>query len=85
MPQPPSAPGHAVPDTGALAPVTQNALPGVTFSGFRPLGAQGVLVNFPQTPSNAAALDVMTFEMAHFIMERRMMLTIKSLAERGTV
>ena len=30
-------------DTGALTAVTQNALPGVTFSGFRPLGAQGVL------------------------------------------
>jgi len=25
-------------DTGALAPVTQNALPGVTFSGFQPFG-----------------------------------------------
>ena len=30
-------------DTGALTAVTQNALPGVTFSGFRPLGGQGVL------------------------------------------
>jgi hypothetical protein len=30
-------------DTGALTAVTQNALPGVTFSGFQPIGAQGVL------------------------------------------
>jgi hypothetical protein len=29
--------------TGALTAVTQNALPGVTFSGFQPVGAQGVL------------------------------------------
>ena len=38
-----------------------------------------------RTPVWAAAFDVMTFEMAHFIMERRMMLQIKSLAERGSV
>jgi len=38
-----------------------------------------------RTPVWAAAFDVMSFEMAHFIMERRMMLQIKSLAERGTV
>jgi hypothetical protein len=30
-------------ETGALTAVTQNGLPGVTFSGFQPIGAQGVL------------------------------------------
>jgi uncharacterized protein YndB with AHSA1/START domain len=35
-----------------------------------------------ETPAWAAALDVMTFELPHFIMERRMMLTIKELAEK---
>ena len=30
-------------DTSAVAAVTQNALPGVTFSGFQPIGTQGVL------------------------------------------
>jgi hypothetical protein len=30
-------------DTGALTAVTQNALPGVTFSGFQPIGTRGVL------------------------------------------
>ena len=33
--------------------------------------------------ASAAALDVMTFELPHFIMERRMMLQIKALAEEG--
>jgi len=37
----------------------------------------------PATPAWAAALDVMTFELPHFIMERRMMLQIKALAEEG--
>jgi len=32
---------------------------------------------------SGAALDVMTFELPHFIMERRMMLQIKALAEEG--
>ena len=32
-------------------------------------------------PAWAAALDMMAFEMPHFIMERRMMLRIKALAE----
>lgn len=36
-----------------------------------------------RTPVWAAALDVMTFELPHFIMERRMMLQIKALAEEG--
>jgi hypothetical protein len=36
-----------------------------------------------QTPVWAAALDVITFELPHFIMERRMMLQIKALAEEG--
>jgi len=36
-----------------------------------------------RTPVWAAALDVMTFELPHFIMERRMMLQIKALAEAG--
>jgi hypothetical protein len=30
-------------ETGAVTAVTQNALPGVTFSGFQPIGTQGVL------------------------------------------
>jgi Tol biopolymer transport system component len=30
-------------ETGALTPVTQNTLPGVAFSGFQPMGAQGVI------------------------------------------
>lgn len=34
-------------------------------------------------PAWAAALNVMTFELPHFIMERRMMLTIKRLAEQS--
>ena len=34
-----------------------------------------------QTPAWAAAFDVMTFQLPHFIMERRMMLQIKALAE----
>lgn len=33
-------------------------------------------------PAWAAALEFMTFEIPHFIMERRMMLTIKALAEQ---
>lgn len=36
-------------------------------------------------PAWAAALDMMAFELPHFIMERRMMLTIKSLAETKAV
>lgn len=36
-----------------------------------------------RTPVWAAALDVMTFGLPHFIMERRMMLRIKALAEGG--
>lgn len=36
-----------------------------------------------RTPVWAAVLDVMTFELPHFIMERRMMLQIKALAEAG--
>jgi hypothetical protein len=36
----------------------------------------------PGIPVWAAALEFMTFELPHFIMERRMMLTIKTLAER---
>jgi hypothetical protein len=38
-----------------------------------------------RTPVWAAVLDVMTFELPHFIMERRMMLQIKSLAEGGAL
>jgi len=38
-------------------------------------------VGHPGEPAWVAALDVMTFELPHFIMERRMMLTIKRLAE----
>lgn len=34
-------------------------------------------------PAWAAALDMMAFEFPHFVMERRMMLRIKSLAETG--
>lgn len=40
-------------------------------------------IGHEQTPAWAAALDVMTFELPHFIMERRMMLQIKALAEEG--
>ena len=40
-------------------------------------------VGNPKTPAWAAALDMMAFELPHFIMERRMMLQIKSLAEAG--
>lgn len=36
-----------------------------------------------QTPAWVASLDMIAFELPHFIMERRMMLRIKSLAERG--
>jgi uncharacterized protein YndB with AHSA1/START domain len=36
----------------------------------------------PGIPVWGAALEFMTFELPHFIMERRMMLTIKQLAER---
>jgi hypothetical protein len=38
-------------------------------------------VGDPSIPSWAAALDMMAFELPHFIMERRMMLRIKALAE----
>jgi hypothetical protein len=38
-------------------------------------------VGDPQIPTWAAPLDMMAFELPHFIMERRMMLRIKSLAE----
>jgi len=37
-----------------------------------------------RTPLWAAPLDMIAFELPHFIMERRMMLRIKSLAEAGT-
>lgn len=37
------------------------------------------------TPVWTAALDMMAFELPHFIMERRMMLRIKSLAEANTL
>ena len=40
-------------------------------------------VGDPSMPSWAAALDMMAFELPHFIMERRMMLRIKALAESG--
>jgi hypothetical protein len=36
----------------------------------------------PPCPAWASALEVMTFELPHFIMERRMMPGIKALAER---
>jgi hypothetical protein len=36
-----------------------------------------------EIPVWASALNLMTFELPHFIMERRMMLTIKALAEDG--
>jgi hypothetical protein len=43
-------------------------------------------IGHERAPVWAAALDVMTFELPHFIMERRMMLQIKALAEkRGVV
>ncbi len=38
-------------------------------------------VSNERIPAWAAALDVLTFQLPHFIMERRMMLEIKSLAE----
>jgi hypothetical protein len=38
-------------------------------------------VSNERIPAWAAALDVMTFQLPHFIMERRMMLQIKELAE----
>lgn len=38
-----------------------------------------------QTPAWAASLDMMAFELPHFIMERRMMLRIKSLAENNSL
>jgi hypothetical protein len=39
-------------------------------------------VGDPETPSWIAAVDLMAFELPHFIMQRRMMLEIKALAER---
>ena len=39
----------------------------------------------PDTPVWGAAVMFAFFELPHFIMERRMMLTIKSLSERGAV
>ena len=39
-------------------------------------------VTQPQFPVWAAGFEFLTFELAHFIMERRMMLGIKALAER---
>ena len=42
-------------------------------------------VGNPRTPAWAAALDMMAFELPHFIMERRMMLQIKALAEAGAI
>jgi uncharacterized protein YndB with AHSA1/START domain len=41
-------------------------------------------VGDPGTPPWMAGLDMMTFELPHFIMQRRMMLQIKRLAEEGT-
>lgn len=41
-------------------------------------------VGDPHAPAWAAALDMMAFEMPHFIMERRMMLQIKALAEKSS-
>ena len=38
-------------------------------------------VGNPATPAWMAALDMMTFELPHFIMQRKMMLQIKKLAE----
>jgi hypothetical protein len=38
-------------------------------------------VGDPRTPAWAAPLDMMLFELPHFIMERRMMLQIKALSE----
>jgi uncharacterized protein YndB with AHSA1/START domain len=38
-----------------------------------------------QTPAWAAAFDMMAFQLPHFIMERRMMLRIKSLAEANAL
>jgi uncharacterized protein YndB with AHSA1/START domain len=38
-------------------------------------------VGHPRIPAWAAPLDMMAFELPHFIMERKMMLQIKSLAE----
>jgi hypothetical protein len=40
-------------------------------------------VGHEQIPAWAAALDMMAFELPHFIMERKMMLQIKALAERS--
>ena len=40
-------------------------------------------MSHPQIPVWTSALEFMTFELPHFIMQRRMMLTIKELAERG--
>ncbi|OFW46851.1 MAG: hypothetical protein A3J29_06585 [Acidobacteria bacterium RIFCSPLOWO2_12_FULL_67_14b] len=40
-------------------------------------------IGHERMPAWAAAMDMMTFELAHFIMERRMMLQVKSLAEGG--
>jgi hypothetical protein len=43
-------------------------------------------ISHPRIPVWASALSFMTFELPHFIMQRRMMLTIKELAEeRGAV
>jgi hypothetical protein len=39
----------------------------------------------PHIPVWASALNFLAFELPHFIMERRMMLTIKTLAEGGSV
>jgi hypothetical protein len=40
-------------------------------------------ISSPEIPVWASALEFMTFELPHFIMERRMMLTIKALAEQN--
>jgi uncharacterized protein YndB with AHSA1/START domain len=42
-------------------------------------------VGHKRTPAWAAALDMVAFELPHFIMERRMMLRIKKLAETNAV
>jgi hypothetical protein len=41
------------------------------------------MISHREIPVWASALNLMTFELPHFIMERRMMLTIKALAEDG--
>jgi hypothetical protein len=57
----------------------------------RPVGANQTrfivrtTVGDPATPVWMAAIDMMAFELPHFIMQRKMMLQIKQLAEDGAV